>query len=259
MSHSTLAAPSADAEIETLCSMFPDITAVHAHHLLKMADGDVAKAAGMHLDGNDPTILCGTQGCILQARHPGLCQIPIEPRRMKRKAPASSDPEPPAPAPRPPRKAEAELNTCKPSTMMVPRVRRAKCNDGGDHVHAIVETRPIAAMRSLDERTRLPDHWPPNVGYAPFLLWSSGDRETISVGDRIRLQVTCIAPLPSVRIQVLPGDHPCADAGERSYGLYAHRDLEVTKRALLRSLAKPVRIFARARRAQIGTSEPVVH
>jgi len=110
---------------------------------------------------------------------------------------------------------------------MVPRVRRAKCNDGGDHVHAIVETRPIAAMRSLDERTRLPDHWPPNVGYTPFLLWSSGDRETISVGDRIRLQVTCIAPLPSVRIQVLPGDHPCADAGERSYGLYAHRDLEV--------------------------------
>ncbi len=53
-----------------------------------------------------------------------------------------------------------------------------------------------------------------------------GAQGRLSRGDELRLQVTAPTPLPAVRIQPLPHDHPCADAGQPAFGLFARRALE---------------------------------
>ncbi|KAL3919195.1 MAG: hypothetical protein SGPRY_005719, partial [Prymnesium sp.] len=93
-------------------------------------------------------------------------------------------------------------------------------------------------IRRLRELAKEPENWPAKVIYTPFLLWNSYDGE-ISSADWLRLHSSAPRPLPDVRIQQLPRDHPLADAKDPTFGLFARHDLEVGRESHIWMLRSP--------------------
>lgn len=106
-----------------------------------------------------------------------------------------------------------------------PRVNQVHDRDQGT-CSCLMRLKVHAAVsRVACRRPPPPEHWPKDVSYTPFLLWS-GDGFNVSPGDQLRLKTSTPFPNPFVSIRPLPPLHPSAERDQRCFGLYACRELD---------------------------------